>query len=70
MLSKDAFYLELVDAASYAYDFDLIEKEESLRGRFLQKLRILSKSEEEFSRSAKIGLDALSGIIPRMEEEL
>ncbi len=61
-LSEDAFYIEVYDNTTVGYDFDEIEKEESLRGEFLRELRKLSSSEEEFITSAKAGLDALSGI--------
>ena len=69
-LSEKAFFVDVFDNSSPAYDFDLIEKEESLRGEFLRELRKISASEEEFIRSAKVGLDALSGKVPAMEEVL
>ncbi len=69
-LSDKAFFVDIFDNSSPAYDFDLIEKEESLRGEFLRELRKISESEEEFILAAKVGLDALSGNIPAMEEEL
>lgn len=69
-LSGKSFFIDIFDSTSPAYDFDLIEKEESLRGEFLRELRKLCDSEEEFLLSAKAGLDALSGKIPAMEEAL
>ena len=69
-LSDKAFFIDIFDNTSLAYDFDSIEKEESLRGEFLRELRKLCQSEEEFILSAKAGLDALSGKIPAMEEAL
>ncbi len=69
-LSGKAFFIDIFDNTSPAYDFDSIEKEESLRGEFLRELRKISDSEEEFILSAKAGLDALSGKIPAMEESL
>ena len=61
-LSDNAFYIEIYDNTAICYDFDEIEKEESLRGEFLRELRKLSSSEEEYIMSAKAGLDALSGL--------
>ena len=61
-VSDSAFYIEIYDNTLVAYDFDEIEKEESLRGEFLRELRKLSSSEEEYITSAKAGLDALSGL--------
>lgn len=61
-VSEHAFYIEVYDNTSLCYDFDEIEKEESLRGEFLRELRKLSSSEEEYIMSAKAGLDALSGM--------
>ncbi len=69
-LSGKAFFIDIFNNTSPAYDFDSIEKEESLRGEFLRELRKISDSEEEFVLSAKAGLDALSGKIPSMEEAL
>ena len=69
-LSNKAFFIDVTDNSSPAYDFDIIEKEESLRGEFLRELRKIVGSEEEFILSAKVGLDALSGKIPAMEEAL
>lgn len=69
-LSDKAFFIDIFDNTSPAYDFDSIEKEGSLRGEFLRELRKISGSEEEFIIAAKAGLDALSGKIPSVEEEL
>ena len=69
-LSGKAFYVDIFDNTAPSYDFDSIEKEESLRGEFLRELRKISVSEEEFILTAKAGLDALSGKIPAMEEVL
>ena len=69
-LSGSSFFVDIFDNSSPSYDFDIIEKEESLRGEFLRELRKISESEEEFILAAKVGLDALSGNIPAMEEEL
>ncbi len=69
-LSGKVFFIDIFDNTSPAYDFDFIEKEESLRGEFLRELRKISGSEEEFILAAKAGLDALSGKIPAMEEAL
>jgi len=69
-LESDAFYLDIEDNSAPSYDFDEIEKEESLRGEFLREMRKLSHSEEEFIRCGKVGLDALSGKIPNPEVEL
>ena len=69
-LSGKAFFTDISDNTSPSYDFDSIEKEESLRGEFLRELRKICASEEEFIVSAKAGLDALSGKIPVMEEAL
>ncbi len=66
-VSDNAFYVEVYDDTTICYDFDEIEKEESLRGEFLRELRKLSSSEEEYIVSAKAGLDALSGNIPVSE---
>lgn len=66
-VSEYAFYIEIYDNTTICYDFDEIEKEESLRGEFLRELRKLSSSEEEYITSAKAGLDALSGNIPLSE---
>ena len=66
-VSRYAFYIEIYDNTTICYDFDEIEKEESLRGEFLRELRKLSSSEEEYIMSAKAGLDALSGNIPLSE---
>ncbi len=63
-LEKDLHYIEITDDSFPGYDFDSIEKEESLRGAFLRELRENTRSEEEFMRTAKIGLDALGGRIP------
>lgn len=62
-LKKKAFYIEITDTTAAGYDIAAIEKEESLRGVFLQELRKLTDNEEEFIKSAKAGLDALSGRI-------
>ena len=64
VLEKALHYIELTDDSFPCYDFDVIEKEESLRGAFLRELREITGSEEEFARAAKIGLDALGGRIP------
>lgn len=69
-LAKQCFYLEISDESSLSYDFDAIEKEESLRGEFLREVRKLTTSEEEFIRCGKAGLDALSGKIPSMEVDI
>ncbi len=69
-LSDKAFFIDLFDDTSPAYDFDAIEKEASLRGEFLRELRKISDSEEEFIFAAKAGLDALSGKTPQLEEAL
>lgn len=69
-LSPLAFYLDIFDNSRPSYDFDTIEKEESLRGEFLRELRKLCVSEEEFVTCAKAGLDALLGIVPDAEAEL
>ncbi len=61
-VSEHAFYIEIYDKTTVCYDFDEIEKEESLRGEFLRELRKLSSSEEEYITGAKAGLDALSGM--------
>lgn len=66
-VSEHTFYIEIYDNTTVCYDFDEIEKEESLRGEFLRELRKLSSSEEEYITSAKAGLDALSGNIPVSE---
>ncbi len=63
-LQDFAFYIDVTDSSSLGYDFDMIEKEESLRGAFLRELRKKTHTEEDFIRSAKIGLDALSGRVP------
>ncbi len=65
-LSGKLHYLDISDETTPAYDFDLISEEDTLRGAFLRELRERSGSEEEFVTAAKIGLDALSGIIPDM----
>jgi DNA repair exonuclease SbcCD nuclease subunit len=69
-LESDVFYVETADHSSPSYNFDDIEAEESLRGEFLRELRALSVSEEEFIRCGKAGLDALSGRIPVMGEDI
>lgn len=69
-LENSAFYIDITDNSSPSYDFDAIEAEESLRGEFLRELRKLSQSEEEFIRSGKAGLDALSGKRPYLEVEI
>ena len=65
-LSKYACYIDVYDKTSPEYDFDEIENEDSLRGEFLRALRLISKSEEDFILSGKIGLDALSGKLPSL----
>ena len=67
-LSENAFYIEIYDNTTIGYDFDEIEKEETLRGEFLRELRKLSSSEEEYIMGAKAGLDALSGIEVQYED--
>ena len=69
-LENHAFYIDITDNTSPAYDFDAIEAEESLRGEFLRELRVLSQSEEDFIRSGKAGLDALCGRMPSLEVEI
>ena len=63
-LKTRAFYIEVTDETTAGYDIAAIEKEESLRGVFLQELRKLTDDEDEFNRSAKAGLDALMGRVP------
>ena len=69
-LESSAFYIDIFDNSRLSYDFDAIEKEESLRGEFLRELRKICVNEEEFITCAKSGLDALSGIVPDAEAEL
>lgn len=69
-LNAYCFYAEIYDDTSLSYDFDEIEKEESLRGEFLRELRKLTSSEEEFILCSKAGLDALMGKIPSMEVDV
>ena len=69
-LEAYAFYLDIEDESTPSYNFDEIEKEESLRGEFLRELRKITHSEEEFIKCGKVGLDALSGRIPNPEVEL
>ncbi len=69
-LKAYCFYAEIYDDTSLSYDFDEIEKEESLRGEFLRELRKLTSSEEEFILCGKAGLDALMGKIPSMEVDV
>lgn len=69
-LEKVAFYIDIFDNSTACYDFDAIEREESLRGEFLRELRKISSGEEEFICSAKAGLDALSGKIPGAEADI
>ncbi|MBE7033536.1 MAG: DNA repair exonuclease [Ruminococcaceae bacterium] len=69
-LEPCCFYVELFDETSISYDFDAIEKEESLRGEFLREVRKLTVSEEEFILCGKAGLDALTGKIPSMEVDV
>ena len=69
-LEHYAFYIDITDNSSPAYDFDSIESEDSLRGEFLRELRGLCQNEEEFIRSGKAGLDALSGKKPCLEAEI
>ena len=66
-LQDRVFYLEVSDNTSICYDFDMIETEQSLRGEFLRELRKISDSEEDFIISAKAGLDALSGEVPKID---
>lgn len=60
-LKDSVFYVDIVDETYPCYDFDSIEKEDSLRGAFLRELRKKTDSEEDFIIAAKTGLDALSG---------
>ena len=69
-LNEYCFYAEIYDDTSLSYDFDEIEKEESLRGEFLREVRKLTSSEEEFILCSKAGLDALMGKIPSMEMDV
>lgn len=69
-LKAYCFYAEIYDDTSLSYDFDAIEKEESLRGEFLREVRKLTSSEEEFILCSKAGLDSLMGKIPSMEVDL
>lgn len=69
-LKEHCFYAEIYDDTSRSYDFDAIEKEESLRGEFLREVRKLTSSEEEFILCSKAGLDALMGKIPSMEVDV
>ena len=69
-LQKCAFYVDIYDRTSPGYNFEEIEKEESLRGFFLRELRQISKSEEDYILSAKAGLDALAGKIPELGGEI
>ncbi len=69
-LEPYCFYTEIYDDTSLSYDFDAIEKEESLRGEFLREVRKLTSSEEEFILCSKAGLDALMGKIPSMEVDV
>lgn len=69
-LKDAAIYLEITDETSRGYNLDEIEKEEGLRGAFLRQIRESGCSEEEFVLAAKMGLDALSGRVPRMGDAL
>ncbi len=69
-LEQLCFYVEIFDETSLSYDFDTIEKEESLRGEFLREVRKLTSSEEEFILCGKTGLDALIGKTPSMEVDI
>ncbi len=69
-LSQKAFYIDITDSLTLAYDFEKIFAEESLRGAFLRELRENAHSEEEFIRAAKIGLDALGGRVPDLRGEI
>ncbi len=69
-LEAYCFYAEIYDDTSLSYNFDAIEKEESLRGEFLREVRKLTSSEEEFILCGKAGLDALMGKIPSMEVDV
>lgn len=62
-VENSCLYIEITDSSFPGYDFDAIEKEESLRGAFLRDLRERTHSEEEFLGAAKLGLDALCGRI-------
>ena len=69
-LASCCFYTEIYDETSLSYDFDEIEKEESLRGEFLREVRKLTTSEQEFILCSKAGLDALMGKIPSLEVDV
>lgn len=69
-LKAYCFYAEIYDDTSLSYDFDAIEKEESLRGEFLREVRKLTSSEEEFILCGKAGLDAIMGNPPSMEVDV
>ncbi len=69
-LETYCFYIEILDETLLSYDFDAIEKEDSLRGEFLRELRGLTSSEEEFIICGKAGLDSLCGKIPSMEVDV
>lgn len=69
-LQKRAFFIDIYDRTSPCYNFDEIEREESLRGSFLRELRTLCSGEEEYILCAKAGLDALSGKVPDIGGEL
>lgn len=64
------FYADIIDETSLSYDFDAIEKEDSLRGEFLRELRKLTQNEEDFILCGKVGLDSLSGKIPSWEVDV
>ena len=61
---KKAYFIDIIDESTVMYDFDSIEREESLRGEFLRCLRQSTQNEKDFISCAIIGLDALSGNIP------
>jgi len=69
-LKENCFYIDILDETTPVYDFDAIEKEESLRGEFLRELRKLTSSEEDFILCGKAGLDALMGKIPSLEVDV